>query len=65
MCYEVAFMDASIKWKFMNQMNQFSSVAKLCPTLRNPMHCSMPRFPVHHQLPELVQIHVHQVSDDE
>ena len=42
---------------------QFSSVTQLCPTLCNPMDCSIPGFPVHHQLPELVQTHVHQVSD--
>ena len=41
----------------------FSSVAQSCPTLCYPMDCSMPGFPVHHQLPELTQIHVHQVSD--
>ena len=38
---------------------QFSSVAKSCPTLCNPMDCSIPGLPVHHQLLELVQIHVH------
>ena len=37
---------------------QFSSVAQLCPTLCNPMDCSMPGFPVHHQLPELTQTHM-------
>ena len=42
---------------------QFSSVAQLCPTLCDPMDCSMPGFPVHHQLPEPTQIHVHQVGD--
>ena len=42
---------------------QFSSVAELCPTLCNPMDCSTPGFPVHHQLPELTQIHVHRVSN--
>ena len=42
---------------------QFSSVAQSCPTLCNPMDCSMPGFPVHYQLPELAQTHVHQVSD--
>ena len=40
-----------------------SSVAQLCPTLCNPMDCSMPGFSVHHQLPELEQTHVHQVGD--
>ena len=34
----------------------FSSVAQLCPTLCDPMDCSMPGFPVHHQLPELTQL---------
>ena len=35
----------------------FSSVFRLCPTLFNPRDCSMPGFPVHHQLPEFTQIH--------
>ena len=39
------------------------SVAQTCPTLCNPMDCSMPGFPVHHQLPELAQTHIHWVSD--
>ena len=38
-------------------------VAQLCLTLCNPMDCSMPGFPVHHQLPELTQTYVHQVGD--
>ena len=38
---------------------QFSSVPQLCPTLCNPMDCSTPGFPVHHQLLELTQTHVH------
>ena len=42
---------------------QFSSVAQSCPTLCNPMDCSTPGFPVHHQLPEFSQTHVHQVGD--
>ena len=41
----------------------FSSVAQSCPTLCDPMDCSTPCFPVHHQLPELAQTHVHQVCD--
>ena len=40
-----------------------SSVAQPCPTLCNPMDCSRPGFPVHHQLLEIAQTHVHQVSD--
>ena len=42
---------------------QFTSVAQLCPTLCDPMVCSMPDFPVHQQLLELAQTHIHQVSD--
>ena len=42
---------------------QFSSVAQLCPALCSPMDSSTPSFPVHHQLPELAQTHVHQVGD--
>ena len=42
---------------------QFSSVAQLCPTFWDPMNRSMPGLPVHHQLPEFTQTHVHQVSD--
>ena len=38
---------------------QFSSVAQSCPTLCDPMDCSVPGFPVHHQLPELAQTQVH------
>ena len=40
-----------------------SSVAQSCPTLCDPMDCSTPGFPVHHQLPELAQTHVHRVGD--
>ena len=47
----------------MNHSVQFSSVAQSCLTLCNPMDCSMPGFPVHHQLPELIQTLVHQVVD--
>ena len=38
-------------------------IARSCPTLCNPMNCSMPGFPVYHQLPEPTQTHVHCVSD--
>ena len=39
------------------------SVVQPCPTLYDPMDCSLPGFSVHHQLPELTQTHVHQVGD--
>ena len=41
----------------------FSSVTQSCPTLCDPMNHSMPGLPVHRQLPEFTQTHVHQVSD--
>ena len=40
-----------------------SSVAQSCPALCDPMNRSTPGLPVHHQLPEFTQTHVHQVSD--
>ena len=39
------------------------SVAQSCPTLCDPMDCSTPSFPVHYQLPEFTQTHVHRVGD--
>ena len=42
---------------------QFSSVAQSCPTLCDPMDCSMPGLPVHHQFPEFTQTHVHWGGD--
>ena len=42
---------------------QFSSVARSCLTLCDPIDCSMPGFPDHHQLPEPPQTHVHRVDD--
>ena len=42
---------------------QFSSVAQSCLTLCDPMNRSTPGLPVHHQLPEFTQTHVHRVSD--
>ena len=43
--------------------HQFSSVAQMRPTLCDSMNCSMPGLPVHHQLPEFTQTHVHRVGD--
>ena len=45
------------------QSVQFSSVAQSCLTLCDPMNHSTPGLPVHHQLPEFTQTHVHRVSD--
>ena len=59
-------MTGKITQKYGNQKDlnpSFSSVLQSCPTLCDPMDYSMPGFPVHHQLPEFTQTHVHQVSD--
>ena len=42
---------------------QLNPVTQSCPTLCDPMDCSTPALPVHHQLPEFTQIHVHRVGD--
>ena len=42
---------------------KFISVVQSCPTLCDPVDCSIPGLPIHHQLPELTQTHAHQVSD--
>ena len=42
---------------------QFSSVAQSCPTLCDPINHSTPGLPVHHQLPEFTQTHVHRVGN--
>ena len=42
---------------------QFRSVVRSCPTLCDPMDCSMPGLPVHHQLPEFTQTFVRLVGD--
>ena len=44
-------------------ISQFSPVAQSCPTLCDPMNHSTPGLPVHHQLPEFTQTHVHRVCD--
>ena len=56
--------ETEIQWKERScYRSQFSSVAQLCPPLCNPMDWSTPGFPVQHQLPELVQTHIHWVGD--
>jgi len=60
------FIDVAVRlflWTSLILSGQFSSVAQLCPTLCDPMDCSTPGFPVHHQFLELAQTHVHRVSD--
>ena len=48
-----------LKEYYLKYSVQFSSVTQLCPTLCNPMNRSMPGLPVHHQLLEFTQTHVH------
>ena len=53
-----------VPWnKSYDNLDQFSLVPQSCPTLCDPMNRSTPGFPVHHQLPEFTQTHVHRVSD--
>ena len=47
--------------QILGQKSQLSPGAQSCPTLCDPINCSMPGLPVHHQLPEFTQTHVHQV----
>ena len=59
---------ANITWRhtrnsFLECEVQFSSVIQSCLTLCDPMNCSTPGLPVHHQLPEFTQTHVQRVSD--
>ena len=51
------------RWNHPFLVLQFSSVAQLCLTLCDPMNHSTPGLPVHHQLPEFTQTHVHRVGD--
>ena len=53
-----SMLEPAVRWSV-----QFSSVTQLCPTLYNPMNCSTPGLPVHHQLPEFTQTHIHRVND--
>ena len=53
-------MNSMCTWK---SDSVFSSVAQSCPTLGDPMDCSTPGLPVHHQFPELTQTHVHRLGD--
>jgi len=58
--------DICILWLYMPMavyMYQFSSVSQSCPTLCDPMNHSTPGLPVHHQLLESTQTHVHRVGD--
>ena len=62
--YQLSYQGSPKHTKMLhNASHQFSSVAQSCPTLCNPMNCSTPGLPVHHQLPKFTQTHVHRVGD--
>ena len=48
----------------LNDSVQLNSVTQSCPSLCDCMDSNIPGFPIHHQLPELAQTHVHRVGDD-
>ena len=63
-CWEVKGNEQKSVLCFWNLCSlQFSSVAQSCPTLCDPMNRSIPGLPVHHQLLEFTQTHVHRVGD--
>ena len=55
--------ESVMNYHLIGSVVQFNPVAQSCPTFCDPMNCSMPGLPVHHQLPESTQTHVHRVSD--
>ena len=58
------FFTTSATWEALSSHSvQFSSVTQSCPTLCDPMNRRTPGLPVHHQLPEFTQTHVHRLSD--
>ena len=59
----VSICKARTMYQILQSTFQFSSVTQLCPTLCDPMNRSTPGLPVHHQLLEFTQAHVHQVGD--
>ena len=62
--YPANFMNSLVLTVILQSVSvQFSSVTQSCLTPCNPMNHSTPGLPVHHQLPEFTQTHVHQVSD--
>ena len=63
-CKMLGWMKHKLESRLQGEISvQFSSITQSCLTLSDPMDCSTPGFPVHHQLPELTQTHVHRVSE--
>ena len=62
--YPAQLNSSHVCWKIDTEIDtEISSVAQSCPSLCNPMDCSTPGLPVHHQLLEFTQTHVHWVGD--
>ena len=61
--FVITYMRREPKKEWIYVSDQIRSVAQSCPTLCYPMNCSTPGLPVHHQLLEFTQTHVHRVSD--
>ena len=61
--YVKKYMSMSLAYFIVIFSVQFTSVAHSCPTLCDPMNWSTPDLPVHHQLLEFIQTHVHRVGD--
>ena len=62
-CVLQTFLHVTGQWLYVFYIVSFNSVSQSGPTLCDPMDHSTPGFPVHHQLPDLAQTHVHQVGD--
>ena len=62
-CFSVHALELKIIKSRNEILSQFSSVVQSCPTLCDPMNLSTPGLPVHHQLPEFTETHVHRISD--
>ena len=62
LCYSVNLIYPLIPTLIL-QFSSVHSISQSCPTLCDPMNCSTPGLPVHHQLPEFTQTHIHRVTD--
>ena len=62
-CFNIVYLGSLESYPFALASVQFSSITQFSLTLCNPMDCRMPGLPVHQQLPEFTQTHVHWVSD--
>ena len=60
-CYDLLFL--SLPWNLILQFSSVQFSRSVCPTVCDPMNRSTPGLPVHHQLPEFTQTHVHRIGD--